>query len=162
MTVIKIIEKDNYKDVSNLATIIWNNLYTPILGYDQANYMSASFQSVEAIEKQITNGVKYYGIFLSEKMIGYLSYKKNDDSLFFDKIYLLDTVRAQSIGSQCMEFIEAKTIEMNCTSIVLKVEQSNSKSISIFEKWGFKVTESISRDIGEGFVLNGLLMTKKM
>lgn len=59
-----------------------------------------------------------------------------------------------------MNFIETIANEMNCSSITLKVEQNNPNSIKTFKKWRFRITESITRDIGKGFRLSGHIMIK--
>ena len=61
-----------------------------------------------------------------------------------------------------MNHIETFAINNNCSTITLKVEKSNTNSIQFFKKWGFNFIESLSRDIGNGFRLNGFLMKKEI
>ncbi len=156
----KVLTNESLTKLSYLAATIWNEHYTPLLGNEQANYMASEFQSKEVIKEQIDNSNEYHIIQLSGKEIGYLAYKINDSNLFIDKLYLLKEFKGQSIGSFCMTFIETIANEKNCNSISLKVEQKNTNSIATFKKWGFNITDSLTRNIGNGFTLSGHIMIK--
>ena len=45
---------EQIKDIANLAEIIWNQHFTPIIGKEQVDYMVEKFQSYPAIKNQIT------------------------------------------------------------------------------------------------------------
>ena len=156
----KVLSNESLKKLSSLAFKIWTDHYSPLLGKTQASYMTSKFQSEEVIKKQIKANNEYYIIKYSGKEIGYLAYKINDGNLFIDKIYLLKEFQGQSIGTFCINFIETIADERGCTSISLKVEQKNTNSIATFKKWGFNITDSLTRDIGNGFTLSGHIMIK--
>ena len=156
----KVLSNENLKKLSSLASIIWIEHYSPILGTTKASYMTSKFQSEEAILKQIKDNNEYFIIKSSSKEIGYLAYKINGKNLFIDKIYLLKEFHGQSVGSFCMNFIEKLAEEKNCNSISLKVEQKNTNSIATFKKWGFHIIDSLTRNIGNGFTLSGHIMIK--
>ena len=50
------------KTIEELAYIIWNEHYTPIIGKAQVDYMLNKFQNVESISKQIEDGYAYFTI----------------------------------------------------------------------------------------------------
>ena len=55
---------EQIKDIANLAEIIWNQHFTPIIGKEQVDYMVEKFQSYPAIKNQITkDGYEYFEIF---------------------------------------------------------------------------------------------------
>lgn len=158
----KVSVNDDAINLFDLATTIWKEHYAKVLGTDQANYMASKFQSLSVIKQQISDKNEFYVIEKSGKDIGYLAYQVRDSILFIDKIYLLNEFRGQSTGSFCLNFIETKAGENNYLSLTLKVEQRNIQAIKTFKKWGFKITESITRDIGNGFTLKGYLMIRAM
>ena len=45
--------RSEFKTITDLATVIWQEHYTPIIGVGQVAYMLDNFQSVSAIESQI-------------------------------------------------------------------------------------------------------------
>ena len=50
---------EDFKQISKLATRIWFEHYTPIIGEDQVIYMLNKYQSVDAITEQISSGQEY-------------------------------------------------------------------------------------------------------
>ena len=43
---------DDFQTLEDLATIIWTEHYTPIIGIEQVAYMLDKFQTSEAMKKQ--------------------------------------------------------------------------------------------------------------
>ena len=57
---------------------------------------------------------------------------------FVDEFYLKPEYRNQGIGSQVMEFIERKSIDLEVKSLLLEVEKHNSHAQGLYAKQGFK------------------------
>ncbi len=152
--------KSHYTIISKLATIVWTEHYTPIIGSKQVTYMLDKYQSENAIEKQINEGAYYFLIRYNGKDVGYFSYYKKETSLFLSKFYVLNSYRGKSIGKKAISFIEKKTNELNCNTISLTVNKYNSNSIKAYEKMGFKKIKDIVTDIGNGFVMDDFFMKK--
>jgi len=64
-------KKEDILELCNMAKVIWNEHFVPIIGQEQVNYMIKQFQSPYAIEKQIQDGYFYFRLFLDGSMIGY-------------------------------------------------------------------------------------------
>jgi len=154
-------DKD-FKKIEELATIIWTEHYTPIIGTEQVNYMLEHFQSVKTMKKQVTEGANYYLINFQNTAIGYLSAYKKEDSLFLSKIYILKTYRGKSIGKTAMNFIQQKAETTNCKSISLTVNKNNTGSIEAYKKLGFQKTKELITDIGNGYVMDDYEMKKSL
>ena len=150
----------HYVAIAKLAAIIWKEHYTPIIGNKQVVYMLDKYQSKNAIQEQIKEGAYYFLIKYHEENVGYFSYYKKETSLFLSKFYVLDKHRGKGIGKKAIYFIENKVLEINCNSISLTVNKYNSNSIKAYEKMGFKKTQDIVTDIGNGFVMDDYLMIK--
>ena len=76
-----------FRQISDLAAIIWAEHYTPIIGADQVIYMLDKFQSVDAIKKQILEGSEYY--VLTHEGIHYLIQRDFNNSALCQ---LFDTI----------------------------------------------------------------------
>ncbi len=150
----------HFQIIRNLAEIIWHEHYTPIIGRNQVIYMLYEFQSTASISRQITEGYLYFIITYETKSVGYICIKKDGDSLFLSKIYLLKSKRGKGIGSRAMQFIESQAKRLNCNSITLTVNKNNSKSIKAYEAMGFITSEAIVMDIGAGYVMDDYKMKK--
>ena len=90
--------RKQFKAIAQLANIIWREHYIPIIGLEQVDYMVKNYQSAEAMHSQHQNGYEYYMIYYNDLLIGYISIKKEDDSLFLSKIYVLKS------GSKVLNF----------------------------------------------------------
>jgi len=154
--------KKQYLLIEQLADIVWKEHYTAIIGIDQVNYMLNKFQTVTAIETQVSQGYQYYIIMNNAKPAGYLSITKKNDALFLSKIYVLRDFRGQGIGKTAMSFIETQAKLKNCTKITLTVNIHNNNSIKAYENIGFINTGAIIQDIGNGYVMDDFTMEKSI
>lgn len=146
--------------VEDLASIIWIEHYTPIIGIKQVHYMLDKFQSKKAIQKQITDSYEYYFVQFDKLNIGYLSFKKEGVNLFLSKLYLLESHRSKGLGKSAMSFIEAKAKTLHCKHIYLTVNKYNTHTINIYKRLGFSILEGIVIDIGDGFIMDDYKMEK--
>ena len=145
--------------VADLAYIIWNEHYVPIIGQDQVNYMVANFQSAEAMAKQIqAEGYEYYIIRQLSVPAGYISIKLTDNELFLSKFYIIKEKRGTGLGKEGLKFICNRAKTLSAKSIKLTVNKYNTNSIKAYEKMGFVNAGSIVTDIGEGFVMDDYIM----
>lgn len=149
-----------FKDISVLADVIWREHYTPIIGNDQVDYMVKNYQSADAMHSQYMDGYQYFMVYYNNQLVGYLSFKKQEDSLFLSKIYVSKDYRGQKIGKAAMLFVQEKAISMHCKSITLGVNRFNENSIAAYEKMGFKNVGEMITDIGNGFVMDDYKMEK--
>jgi len=154
--------KSNFKIIADLASKIWTEHYTPIIGSNQVEYMLKKFQSVLAIENQIAEGYEYSTLYFDEIPVGYISIIKRENVLFLSKIYILSSARGKGIGKFAMNFIEQKARELKLASITLTVNKNNVNSIKAYEKMGFKNRGVQIADIGNGFVMDDFLFEKKL
>jgi ribosomal protein S18 acetylase RimI-like enzyme len=161
MTVL-IIAKTNsaIKLISKLAHIIWQEHYTTIIGSEQVEYMLNKFQTVETIKNQIEQNSEYYIISYNNNSVGYICIKKEEDTLFLSKIYVLNNYRRKGVGKTAMQFIEDRAKHLNCNSISLTVNRHNTNSISAYHKIGFKTIQELIIDIGNGFVMDDFKLRK--
>lgn len=154
--------KNHFEVIAKLAHDIWHEHYTPIIGKDQVNYMVAKFQTSEAMQQQAEEGYEYYLLEHQNNDVGYLAIEKRNDDLFLSKIYLLKTCRGKGLGKEAFSFIEKRATDLKCKSISLTVNKNNTNSIKAYEKIGFKNTEAIVMDIGNGFVMDDYRMVKNL
>ncbi|MGI9531957.1 N-acetyltransferase family protein [Lutimonas sp.] len=154
----EVISENELKEVEALATIIWRQHYTPIIGEDQVTYMLEKFQSVETMRGQIGQGYHYFLINDEDVSLGYLSYEKRLKKLFLSKIYVLQNYRGKGIGTLGMKFVMDTAKTLGCTVVSLTVNKYNHNSIKAYEKLGFINKKGLVQDIGGGFVMDDYLM----
>ncbi len=159
----RVISKQEIQIVADLASIIWNEYYIPIIGQEQVDYMVRTFQSSEVVEKQINNeGYEYYLIEYLSKPSGYISIKLKGKELFLSKFYVVKEKRGTGLGTAGLKFVIDRAKELNAKAITLTVNKYNINSIKAYNKMGFKNTGSIVTDIGAGFVMDDYTMSYEL
>ena len=153
-------QKDDFKEIEKLGSVIWIEHYTPIIGAEQVKYMLHKFQSVAAIENQILEGFEYYTLYIKEHAVGYMSFVKKKDSLFLSKFYISKKERGKGIGKFALEFVVEKARVLEVSKIGLTVNKYNYNAIKTYEKMGFETIDSIITTIGNGFVMDDFVMSK--
>ncbi|WMI65306.1 GNAT family N-acetyltransferase [Aestuariibaculum sp. YM273] len=151
-----------FKVIESLADVIWREHYIPMVGKPQIDYMLKKFQSAEAMEQQVVDGMQYFTVFDNEIPVGYIGIKTEPDTLFLSKIYVLKSYRGKGIAKKAMQFIEEKAKSYSLKTIRLTVNINNEIAIKAYEKLGFINAGPIVADIGNGFIMDDYLMKKQI
>jgi len=154
--------QSEYLLIEQLADTIWRHHYIPITGIGQVEYMLKKYQSPEAIADQVEYGYEYYIINYHEASVGYISIKKEKNTLFLSKIYVLSDYRGKKIGKTAMKFIENKAKTYDLNKISLTVNRNNKNSVAAYERMGFMKIGAKIKNIGNGFVMDDYLMEKPL
>ncbi len=167
MEQIKFIEtktKSQIRETALLAKEIWEDYYYKMVGKEQTDYMITSFQSKDAIAKQIEKeGYEYYLVKDSKnKNIGYFAVINKNPELFLSKLYLKAETRGKGFGKKIISFIENTAQNKGLKEISLTVNKNNKNSIEAYKKFGFKIISPILKDIGSGFFMDDYLMKKEI
>ena len=148
--------------VSKLAKQIWNDHYLPIIGQDQIDYMLLTFQSEEAINKQLNEGFKYFIVKNHNQAVGYFAVTGNNKSntVQISKLYITSRFQNCGIGAAIICFLERSHINTHDLELWLTVNRENRQAISFYQKEGFQNSGGIVQDIGQGFVMDDYKMVK--
>ncbi len=159
----KVDTKDTIQSVAMLAKEVWHQHFTPLIGFEQVKYMLDNFQSCEAITKQIENdNFTYFTVNETKKLLGYFAYYFTDEYLYISKFYLKQDARGKGIAKKMLAFIEEKAIQEKLRAIQLNVFKGNDNTIEIYEKLGFEIIDKPQINIGNGFILDDYVMTKRV
>lgn len=158
----KVTDQVDINRVSTLAREIWTEHFTTMIGSDQVEYMLNKFQSVEAISSQIHNGTEYYLTMNENEQIGYVALisEKEISKMMISKIYLKKSTRGQGTGKRLLEFIEHRSAQENIVNLWLTVNRHNSETIKWYQRQGFKITQEVKKEIGNGFFMDDYIMEK--
>ena len=145
--------------VADLAKIIWNEHYVPIIGQAQVDYMLGKYLTQETISEQIKQeGYEYFLISSSEQPIGYIGIVEKSNELFLSKLYILNSERVKGIGRFGIDYLVARCKVNRLAFITLTVNKNNLNSIRAYEKMGFEKYGEVVSDIGSGYVMDDFLM----
>ncbi|WP_405115092.1 GNAT family N-acetyltransferase [Paenibacillus sp. FSL K6-1217] len=150
-------------EVARLAAEIWHEYYISIITVEQIDYMLGKFQSVPAITDQIHHqGYEYYLIHNGASAVGYISAREDEGKLFLSKFYVGKEYRGRSYASQALAFLEKLCQDRSLTHIWLTVNRDNESTIAVYKKKGFRTIREQVADIGNGFVMDDLIMEKEI
>ncbi len=145
--------------VARLARETWTEHYVPIIGAAQVEYMLEKFQSEAAIALQMAaEGYEYYLV----PDAGYLALvpDRANKRVLLSKIYVKSAQRGTGLGRALVEFAAARCGELGCHELWLTVNRNNTGSIAFYERMGFRKTNEMVTDIGNGFVMDDWRMAK--
>jgi ribosomal protein S18 acetylase RimI-like enzyme len=159
MRFVKVKNEKQAERTAQLAKEIWEEYYPDIITREQITHMIKTFQSPEAIENQIQDGMKYYLAVEGDEEIGYLAYtEETDNSLFLSKIYIKRNFRNRGKGREMFAFILGQAQKQKLKTVRLTVNKNNTASIEKYLKIGFVIADSVVKDIGSGFQMDDYVM----
>lgn len=157
---------DEIAATTALAREIWNQHFPSIIGQAQVDYMLATFQSEEAIRRQIREaGYEYYLVLEEGESVGYVAIVPGSgapSALQLSKLYLRDSCRGRGLGRRVTEWLEREGEARGVREVWLTVNKDNVDSIAFYERVGFRIVESMVTDIGDGFVMDDYRMEKRL
>ena len=108
------------REIADLAKIIWNEHFTPIIGQKQVDYMVEKFQSYPALKEQLADGYEYYQIFDDGEFCGYTGiHPGKDNRLFLSKLYIKKECRGRHLATQAFGFLKNLCRECGYSAIWL-------------------------------------------
>ena len=156
-----IVQKVAQSDIPKLAEVasgIWHEYFTPIIGTQQVEYMVEKFQSVNGITNQLDNGYEYYFAIYDDEIAGYFGVQPQEDTLFLSKLYLKEEFRGKGISSEMLAYIKNIANREKKTKITLTVNRHNNHTIEIYKHFGFEILKEQKADIGNGFYMDDYVM----
>jgi RimJ/RimL family protein N-acetyltransferase len=154
---LKAVSETEIEKIADLAKIIWQKYYPPIIGQEQVDYMLKNMYNTKSLLNQINEkGQQFYFIILENETIGFISVTNEKDGCWMlNKFYVLDKEAGKGIGTEILE--ELKKI-IQPKKIRLTVNRNNFKSINFYFKNGFRIDAVAQFDIGEGYIMDDFIM----
>ena len=151
------------REIADLAKVIWNEHFTPIIGKDQVDYMVEKFQSYPALKEQISEEYEYYQIFSGGEFCGYTGIHPGEDNrLFLSKLYLKKESRGHHLATGAFSFLKEICRERGYSAIWLTCNKHNDNSLGVYRHFGFEIVDTQEADIGCGFIMDDYIMEYKM
>jgi len=158
---LKITDIDQLIDIARRS---WHGHYPGIITVEQIDYMLAHSYTPTVIMKEICeDGITWLCIMDGETMIGLISvgpYGVNTVKLH--KLYLLPEYHGKGIGALALARVEEVARKAGAHTIVLNVNKRNAKAIRAYERAGWRISEEVVNDIGNGYVMDDFVMTKNI
>ena len=147
-----------------VARRAWHAHYPGIISVEQIDYMLERGYTRQVIQNEMEKqGITWLSIYDGETMIGLVSVGPfGTDSLKLQKLYLLPEYHGRGIGAAALSRVEQIARASKVRQVILNVNKHNPKAIRSYERAGWRITEEVVNDIGNGFVMDDFVMTKQI
>ncbi len=161
--IIRVATSEQIRLTADLAAEIWKEHYTPIIGAGQVDYMINSFQSAEAVTRQIDAGELVYFLLYSDRQpAGYFAVQIRPEEVFLSKLYVRASMRRHGIARRALKFVKGIAADNCLKRITLTVNKNNDLALKSYEKIGFVRQKAVVTDIGGGYVMDDYILTLQM
>jgi len=155
---------DHLDELIAVARSAWHAHYPGIISIEQIDYMLKKSYTRQIILDEIAlHGLTWRFISDGSKMIGFFSIGPyGTDTIKLHKLYLLPEYHGKGIGTMSLSKVEQIARSAKVHTLVLNVNKHNSKAIRSYERSGWRISEEVTNDIGNGFVMDDYVMTKQI
>jgi ribosomal protein S18 acetylase RimI-like enzyme len=141
---------------------IWPEVFIPIIGKEQVDYMLVHYQGKDVITAEIEKGARYFFIRDSSREIGYFAYSLEEDHLAVSKVYLKKEFRGLGLSSAVFSYFEEIARNEKKEKILLHVNRNNERAVQVYLHRGFEIVKTVDIPLGDRFFLNDYWMEKKI
>jgi GNAT superfamily N-acetyltransferase len=139
---------------------IWPEVFVPLIGKDQVDYMLTHYQGRDAVAGDMERGVRYFLVEHGGGVAGYFAYALEEDRLFISKIYLKKECRGLGLASPIFRHFEELALGNRKTKLFLHVNRFNKNAVDVYLHRGFTIVKTVDEPLGDRFFLNDYWMEK--
>ena len=146
-----------------LAGEIWRRHYADIISAAQIEYMLEQRYSPAVVCAELLRGDLWWDqLLVDNQMIGFASYFLTGKAgeMKLDKLYVHHDRQRKGYGRMLVDRAVTIARAYGCELLVLAVNKNNRDAIAAYAKYGFRVADSVVKDIGGGFVMDDYIMQK--
>lgn len=148
--------------IQSIAERTWPVTYGGILSNGQLAYMLEMMYSVEALDRNLEEGVQFILAEEDGEYFGFGGFEhqyNGQNRTHVHKIYVLPQAQGRNIGRLLMAFMEQSAIDNGSEQLTLNVNRHN-QAFHFYEKLGFGILESVDIAIGNGYLMEDYVMGK--
>jgi GNAT superfamily N-acetyltransferase len=144
--------------LGELAREIWHAHYPGIISREQIEFMLAERYSPAAIRAGMT-GQCWQTAWLAGAMVGFAhGYAEDAETWKLDKLYVHPGHQRKGIGRALLQRARDQARDAGALRLILRVNKRNAVALAAYAKYGFRVYGEHVLDIGNGFVMDDLLL----
>lgn len=166
MSVVQIISAgdEDLPAIGELARLIWHECYPGIITREQIDYMLAKMYSLETLRAELKSGIFYERLLIDGGLSGFASFgpAEQADAIKLHKLYLHPKQQGRGLGTALLMHCENEARKLGASLLTLNVNKRNRNAIDVYQRNGFSITDSVVSDIGNGFVMDDYVMSKRL
>lgn len=158
---IRLLQKEELHLVQSIAHRTWPSTFANILSPEQIQYMLNWMYSLEMLESQLDKGHTFLLIEDEGKELGFAGFELNyseGPKAKLHKIYLLPEAQGKGAGKALILEVAEQAKKAGQKSLLLNVNKYNQKAIDFYLRMGFQEIYKEVIDIGNGYVMDDLVM----
>ena len=151
--------------VQSIAHRTWPSTFANILSSEQIEYMLNWMYSLNMLESQLEKGHTFLLALEDGKELGFAGFELNyaeGPKAKLHKIYLLPEAQGKGAGKALILEVADLAKQAEQKSLLLNVNKYNQKAIEFYLHMGFQEIFKEVIDIGNGFVMDDIVMELKL
>lgn len=151
-------------EISRLAGLIWRAHYPGIISAEQIEYMLARMYALEVLREEVLRGgIRYDRLILAGEGAGFAACGPAQPGVVkLHKLYVRPEWHGRGFGSLLLRHCEREAAKGGAKRLILSVNKQNAKAIAAYRRNGFTLLESVTVDIGGGFVMDDYVFGKDL
>ena len=149
--------------IAILAQEIWPGVYSGIFRPGQFEYMMKMMYAPEVMHRDRDHGVHFILLTDGEMAIGFSAYgpvRGRDCELH--KLYLTPRYQHRGLGARLITHASDWARKEGAERLFLHVNKNNAPAIRAYLRNGFKAVDSVTTDIGGGYVMDDYIMAREL
>jgi diamine N-acetyltransferase len=159
--IIRQLSKEELPKVQSIAHRTWPSTFANILSPEQIEYMLNWMYSIEMLESQFEKGHTFLLAEEDGKKLGFAGFELNHaegPKAKLHKIYLLPEAQGKGAGKALILEVANRARNAGQKSLLLNVNKYNQKAIDFYGRIGFTEIYKEVIDIGNGYVMDDVVM----
>lgn len=153
-----------FPTIAELAHRIWPICFSEIISPAQCEYMLHQRYTPTAIAESIRLGMAYELLRSAGTFVGFGAHgpgpSPRDWKLW--QIYLLPDRQGLGLGRQYIDHVVHAGRRAGRSILLLTVNKANARARALYERCGFQIRESVTFDIGNGFLMDDFVLVKPL
>lgn len=162
---IRQLSKEDLDIVQSIAHRTWPSTFAKILSTEQIDYMLNWMYSLNMLESQFDKGHTFLLIEENGIEFGFAGFELNyseGPKAKLHKIYLLPEAQGKGAGKALILDVAEQARKAGQKSLLLNVNKYNQKAIDFYLRMGFEEIYKEVIDIGNGYVMDDVVMELKL
>lgn len=152
--------------IQKIAETTWPIAFANILSESQLEYMIKMMYNTDVLTSQIKGEEIIYWLAASEKVVqGFMAFEPQhptQSQVKIHKLYILPTAQGKGIGRKLIKKLVSFGHANQFENITLNVNKNNHPATNFYKRQGFKKIKEEVIPIGEGYVMDDYVLSKKL
>ena len=159
------LQSEDVEQLAALAREIWYAHYPAIIDTAQIEYMLGQRYALDVVREELRReGLWWRKLMVGAEMAGFAScfLAAAGGEMKIDKLYVHPRCQRRGYGGRLIARAAEVAAGRGCDRLTLAVNKNNRSAIGAYLKHGFRIAESVVKDIGAGFVMDDYIMIKPL